>query len=551
MSAPPQDSNRATSSSSGTTLFRGGTVRTGDPSAPLARALAVRGGVVVALGEDALALDGTGVETVDLAGGLLMAGFGDGHAHPTHGGRELMQAPVRDATSVAEVAEVVRRHAADHPGQEWVLGGSYQPALAPGGVFDARWLDDAVPDRPVALVSSDHHVLWANSEALRRAGVTADTPDPPAARIDRRPDGSPVGTLVEWAAMDLVQRHIPAPGEDEVRAGVLAATRLMAAAGITWVQDAISLPADVVRCAELAASGELPVRMNLALRAEPGRWTGQRAEFAAARAAAQTIAGDDVTARTVKFFADGVVEAGTAALLEPYVDAPHSCGLPVWDADELAAAITAFDADGFQAHVHAIGDAGIRTALDAFEAAVAANGPRERRPVIAHTQLVDPADLGRFAALGVVANFSPLWAALDDCQLELTQPRLGPERSDRQYPMATLWASGAVLSFGSDWPVSSLRPLDGLSVAVGSRRPDGSPDGWLAHERLPAAVALSAYTQGVAHQAFEEGRWGTVSVGRRADLVHLASDLLALDAAEWPDVPVLGTWLGGRRTHTG
>lgn len=535
-----------------TTLFRGGVVLTGDPAAPRARALAVRDGLVVALDDDALALAGGGeVDQHDLAGGALLPGFGDAHAHPCHGGIELLEAPVRDCTTVEEVQAVVAAYAAANPDREWILGGSYDPSLAPSGLFDARWLDAVVPDRPVALTASDHHTLWVNSEALRRAGVTRETPDPPASSIPKREDGEPLGTLVEWAAMDLVRDRIPARSDREEMTGLLEALRLFALEGITWVQDAITTPADVDRLLrlsdELSEEGGLPVRVAMALRAEPGQWREQRPQFDELR---RSVEGHpQLAARTVKLFADGVIEAGTAALLEPYADAPHTCGLPVWTRQELVDVVTAFDADGFQVHIHGIGDAGIRNALDAIEHAAQVNGLRDRRPVIAHTQLVHPDDLPRFAALGVVANFSPLWACLDDCQTQLTEPRLGAERAARQYPMATLLASGAVLSFGSDWPVSSFRPLDGLAVAVTRQTPDGRPDGgWLPHERIPVGAALSAYTQGPAYQAFEEHLRGTLTVGRRADLVHLSGDPTSVAAQDWPGLRVLGTWLSGRRT---
>ena len=531
-------------------VLHGGVVVTGDPAAPRVRAVAVRDGVVVALDEDARALLPEAREVIDLEGGAVLPSFGDGHVHPLWGGVELAGPQVRDATSVAEVVEAVRRWTAAHPDTSWVLGGPYEPTLVPGGRFDAAWLDVAVPDRPVVLQSTDHHCAWVNTEALRRAGIDATTPDPAAGEVVRRPDGTPMGTLVEWTAMDLVLRHAPRASAVERQDGLAAASRLLAAAGVTWVQEAALSPGDVEVYLAAAAAGRLAVRANIALRAEPDCWPDQRAEFVRARqAAAESSVAGQVSARTVKMFADGVVEAGTAAMLAPYDDAPHSCGLPVWSPDELAAAAVAFDADGFQLHVHAIGDAGVRAALDAVERVAAVNGPRDRRPVIAHTQVVDPTDLPRFAALGVVANVEPLWAQLDPLQLELTAPRLGPDRTAWQYPMASLVATGAVLSMGSDWPVSSFRPLDGLSVAVTRQTPAGVPaGGWLPHERIPVGTALSAYTRGVAYQAFEEDRWGAVTVGRRADLVWLGSDPTVTEPAGWPQLPVHGTWLGGRRT---
>lgn len=535
-------------------VVHGGIVVTGVPEAPRARAVAVHGGYVVALDEQALALLPTAAATVDLEGGALLASFGDGHVHPLWGGVELAGPAVRDATTVDAVAAEVRRWAGEHPDVEWVEGGPYDPSLAPGGRFDATWLDAAVPDRPVVLQSTDHHCVWVNTEALRRAGIDEQTPDPPAGEVARRPDGSPMGTLVEWTAMDLVLRHAPRPTAAEKQDGLAAASALFAAAGVTWVQEAALSPDDVEVYLATAAAGRLQVRANVALRADPDRWRDQRDGFLAARAAAAASAvSDQVSVHTVKMFADGVIEAGTAAMLAPYDDRPassaHSCGLPVWTPDELAAAAVAFDADGFQLHVHAIGDAGVRTTLDAFEQVARVNGPRDRRPVLAHTQVVDPADVPRFAALGVIANLEPLWAQLDPLQVDLTLPRIGAERGARQYPMASLLATGAVLSMGSDWPVSSYRPLDGLAVAVTRQTREGEPaQGWLPHERLAPATALSAYTAGSAYQSFEEGQRGMLSIGARADLVWLAHDPLATPARDWPSITVRGTWLGGART---
>jgi predicted amidohydrolase YtcJ len=528
-------------------VLRGGIVRTGDAMGTRARALAVHDGLVVALDVDALALADDAREVVDLERGALLPAFGDGHVHPLWGGVELAGPQVRDATTVGEVADVVRRWVADHPDAAWVGGGPYDPSLAPGGIFDAEWLDVAVSDRPVVLQATDHHCAWVNTAALRRAGIDEHTPDPPAATIARRADGSPVGTLIEWTAMDLVLRHGPPTTAAEKVDGLAASTRMLAAAGIAWAQEAALHPDDVAAYLDTERRRRLAIRVDIALRAEPGEWPAQRGAFAQARELASTS--PMVSARTVKFFADGVIEAGTAAMLAPYTDRPHSCGLPVWSRDELAAAAAAFDADGFRLHIHAIGDAGVRIALDAVEHVARVNGPSDRRPVIAHGQLIDPADLPRFARLGVIANVEPLWAQLDPLQLDLTMPRLGEARSTLQYPFASLVTTGAVLSMGSDWPVSSYRPLDGLAVAVTRQTPGGEPaQGWLPHERLAPETALSAYTAGSAYQSFEEGRRGMLTVGARADLVWLALDPLATPAQDWPAVAVRGTWLGGTRT---
>ena len=217
-------------------LFTGGRVWTGDTFVDAG--LALRGRRVLALGEEALALRSSAREVVDLAGGLALPAFGDGHAHPVQGGLEESGPAVRSATSVRGVADAVRVWAEANPGTDWIVGGSYDPALAPAGRFDAHWLDDAVHDRPVVLRAADYHTVWCNSEALRRAGVDAATPDPAIGWIDRRGDGTPLGTLREWQACDLVLDAAPRPGPAEVEAGLRRGAERLAAAGVTWVQDA-------------------------------------------------------------------------------------------------------------------------------------------------------------------------------------------------------------------------------------------------------------------------------------------------------------------------
>jgi len=246
-----------------------------------------------------------------------------------------------------------------------------------------------------------------------------------------------------------------------------------------------------------------------------------------------------VRVRTVKLFADGVIESGTAALLAPYDDNPCSCGIPNWTPEQLKEGATAFTADGFQLHVHAIGDAAIRHTLDAVEACGA------HRPVIAHTQLVDPTDLPRFAALGAVANFEPFWFQQDPVMVELTEPRLGPERSARQYPMRSILRSGAPVSFGSDWPVSKIDPLAGIAVAATRRTPDGEPlGGWTPEQKVSVAEAVAAYTTGTAVQAGTDGV-GRIEVGQPADLVVIGAALGDVDPMDLHDVPVERTYLRG------
>lgn len=531
--------------------FDGGTIWTGAESAD-ADALLVLDGRIAAVGAAARERAGEAAEHIDLGGGFLMPAFGDGHAHPQFGGLESAGPAVRDCASIEEIVAEVRRYAAEHPEREWITGASYDGSLAPEGLFDARWLDVAVPDRPVVLRAWDYHTVWCNSRALELAGITDATPEPELGEIPRRSDGSPLGTLREWGAVDLVTAAMPPRDLEERVEAIDRAADYYLDRGVTWVQDAWVEPDDVEAYLEIARRDGLRVRMNLALYADPRRFAAQLPAMLRARQAVDDAGNPRLTARTVKFFADGVVENQTGALLEPYCSGLHDHGLRVWEPEALNEAVRAVDAAGFQIHIHAIGDAAVRQGLDAIESAVEANGPRDRRPVIAHAQLVDAADMARFAELGVIACMQPLWAQLDALMTVLTIPRLGADRSDRQYPLRTLASTGATLSFGSDWPVSSGAPLEGIAVAASRQTERGDPaGGWTPHEILGVESALEAYTRAVAHQAFADagaGGWGRIVPGASADLVRLESDPRAVPPSALAQLGVRETYLAGRRS---
>jgi len=532
------------------TLFTGGVIWTGSSDTD---ALLVIDGKVRAIGAEARALASeiSSVAHTDLEGGFLMPSFGDGHAHPLYGGLEAVGPPVRGCASVDEIVLAVKQFAADNPGEEWIVGASYDGSLAPDGLFDSRWLDAAVPDRPVVLRAWDYHTVWCNSMAIERAGITADTPDPVLGEIPHRADGSVLGTLREWGATDLVSAVMPRRDEKLRVSALGTAADYFLARGVTWVQDAWVEPADVATYVAAARAGALRMRFNLALYADPRHFDSQIEQFDESRRLVEQTGSPLLTAHTVKFFADGVIENETGALLAPYCSGLHSHGMRTWEGDSLAEAARRVDELGLQIHIHAIGDAAIRQALDAIEYAITHNPDRDRRPVIAHVQLADDADLDRFAELGVIPNMQPLWAQMDSLMTVLTVPRLGVERSDKQYRMRSLTTSGAPLALGSDWPVSSGAPLDGIAVAVSRRTASGDPEGgWTPHEILPIEDTLSAYTAGVAYQAFAEGSWGRMISGASADLVWLDRDPRATPVLEIPAVTVRATYLRGQLAYT-
>lgn len=537
------------------TVFTGGTILVDPtPEAEIATsdAIAFRDGRVIALGAEAAELaTAPGAEHVDLAGGTLAPAPGDGHAHPMLGGVEALGPAIREATDLQGILDAVATWKSAHPDAEWIVGASYDATFAEGGLFDARWLDEVTGDTPTILRAWDYHTAWVNSAALAAGGITADTPDPHLGRIVRREDGSPLGTLQESAANNFLADVVPAFPLEQRLDAIERATRNYAELGMTWVQDAWVEPGDIEVYLAAAQAGRLHARVNLAFRADPVRWREQLAEFAAARASVRELGADRLSGETVKFFLDGVVESHTAALLAPYADRPDDSGLPNWETAELTAATAAFDAAGFQLHLHAIGDAANRSALNALEAASEANPARERHHVIAHVAVLDPADVERFAQLGIIANFEPYWAQCDAVMRDLTIPHLGEPRDEWQYLIGSVHRSGATVSFGSDWPVTTIDWRPALATAITRHDPaDPAGTAWLPEERVDAATAFGAYTTGIARQALASDTRGTLAVGRTADAVWLAADPLASTPEAIAELAVHGTWLAGEPTFT-
>ena len=512
-------------------------------------ALAAQDGRVVAHGDDARALaSDSGAVVVNLAGDTLAPALGEGHAHPVLGGLEAQGPAVREAKDLDGILAAVAKWKAENPEAEWIVGASYDATFAPGGRFDARWLDEVTGDTPTILRAWDYHTAWVNTAALKAAGITAETPDPALGRILRHEDDTPLGTLQEAAANDFFATIVPPFSlEDRVRA-LEEATLAYAAQGTTWVQDAWVDAADIEVYRAAAAANRLHTRVNLALRADPATWREQLVEFSDVRQEFRTLGHPLVTAETIKFFVDGVIENHTAALTDPYSDTPEDRGLPNWTEDELIAAVTALDAAGFQLHLHAIGDRAVRIALDALESARNAAPDHVRAHVVAHVAMLAPEDIERFAKLDVIANFEPYWAQCDAVMRALTIPHIGHDRESWQYLIGSVARSGATVSFGSDWPVTTKDWRPALATAIARRDvTDPSDPTWLPDECVSPATAYSAYTTGIARQALAPDR-GSLELGRVADLVQLSANPLTTTPEQIPAIEVRGTWLAGQRT---
>jgi len=531
-------------------IFAGGPVFTGGHGD--ATALAVRGGRIVAVGGDEVRdLAGPATETVDLHGRLLIPGFQDAHVHAVMGGVELGQCDLTGTTDLDEYLRRVADYARTHPGADWIVGGGWSMESFPGGVPTRELLDRVVPDRPVFLINRDHHAGWVNSRALELAGITADTPDPADGRIDRAADGSPLGALQE-GAMSLVD--VPATTPAERLAGLLRAQRLLHSLGITAWQDAMVAATngyDDISDAYLSAArdGSLTATVVGALWWDRERGAEQIPDLLANR---DRLSVGRLRCGTVKLMLDGIAENFTAAMTEPYRDAcgcvTTNRGLSFIDPAELPEYVTRLDALGFQPHFHALGDRAVRDALDAVEAARRANGRTDTRPHLAHLQVVHPTDVPRFAELGATANIQPYWATHEPQMDDLTLPFLDPALAGWQYPFGDLHRAGARLAGGSDWPVSTPDPLQGIHVAVNRARPGEDTDSFLPGQALSLRTALTAYTAGAAYVNHLDDT-GRLRPGFRADLVVLDRDPFAGPPAGIGDTRVALTFVDGRQVY--
>ena len=540
-------------------VFHGGAIITLDGARRRVEALAVRDGRIVVAGTaaEARAMAGPATRLVDLHGRVVLPAFHDAHVHPVSAGVELGQCNLNDLATAEAVLAMVGRCVEAQRGRPWLVGGGFVLTAFPGGSPDRQSLDRLTGDQPAALSSSDGHTLWVNSAALRAARISRATVDPPAGRIERDARGEPTGVLRE-SASELVTRLMPEVTAAEYEAGLLRALAAMNRVGIVSFQEASARAATVAAYRAVARAGTLSARARLSLYADPARDASQVDDFVALR---QSVVEPGLSAGAVKIFVDGVIEAGTAALLEPYLplegeraappSSPEARGLPNFTDAALAALVTRLDRDGFQTHMHAIGDRAVRQGLDAIAAADRANGRRDRRAHIAHIELVDPADHARFASLGVVATMQPLWAYADAFITNLTEPRLGPARSRYLYPFGSLQRAGARLAGGSDWSVSSVNPLDAIQVAVTRVALDApaSAPAWLPDERLDLTTALEAYTRGGAYLNFEDADSGALEVGKFADLIVLDRDPYAVAPHELHRLRVLWTVKEGREVY--
>lgn len=512
-------------------------VWTGNPAQPWAEALAVNGDAILAVGDDASIEKRIAPRTrvLDAHGGMVAPGFIDSHVHFLVGGLSLRSVQLRDARSKAEFVARIQAFAASLPPGTWITGGDWDHQNWGGELPTKQWVDAVTPRNPVWINRLDEHMSLANSLALAAAHVDRSTPEPPGGAIVRDPSGEPTGILKD-NAVSLVNRVVPPPSAEMLDRALDAATRYAAEHGVTSVGH-MGTWEDLEVFRRVRQAGRLKTRIRAAVPLP----TWQRL--------AQTVSrdgrGDDyLQIGCLKAFVDGSLGSHTAALLEPYADAPKDAGLLVNTPEDLYRWTSDATRAGLQVMVHAIGDRAVRLQLDVFDRVQREQHPADPRFRIEHAQHVAPSDLPRFAAIGVIASMQP-YHAIDDGRW--AEKLIGPERSKTSYAWRSLLDLHAHLAFGSDWPVAPAAPIEGIYAAVTRRTLDGKhPGGWFPQQKITVEEALRAYTSGAAYAEFAEKRKGTLEAGKLADFVLLDRDLTRIPAPEIRNARVLATVVGGQ-----
>jgi len=514
-----------------------------DHQRPLAQALAVRCGRIIAVDDDAQirALAGPDTEQLNLQGRTVLPGFTDAHIHLVSYGLSLTQVQLDGVTSLQQaVARVAECACTAGPG-EWIRGRGWNRNLWPGAPFPSKCdLDPVTPNNPVYLPSKDGHAAWVNSLALQRAGITAHTPDPPGAQFERDVQtGEPTGLLKEGAAMEMIERAAGPVSIAEKGDAIQAATEHLHRLGIV----AVHTPEEAHDFAALQSvwlKGELNLRVNMML---PDKYLDNALQMGL-----RAGLGDEfLRVYAIKVFADGSLGAHTADMFEPYDGEPDNRGIEVTGTKRLSQLVADCTANGWNVAIHAIGDRANCRVLNVLEEHWQEWSRCGLRPRMEHVQLVSPQDLPRLGTMGVIASMQPIHCTSDMVMAE----RHWGNRCSGAYAWRSLLDSGAVLAFGSDAPVEDPDVLRGIFAAVTRQREDGTPPvGWYPEQCLTVSEAVYAYTMGAAYASGEERIKGSLSVGKQADLVVLSQDIFDLPPQEVLNTCVEATILAGEVVYS-
>ncbi|WP_257462368.1 amidohydrolase [Archangium lipolyticum] len=524
-----------------TTVYVARRIRTLDARKPEAQALAVREGRLLAVGTKAEVLKaaGEGARVVDYGSAVVVPGLVDAHAHLAGLGRSLTVARLEGARSVDEVIQRLGEAPSTSFQGDWLVGKGWDQNGWPGKAFPGRAeLDARFAKTPVYLTRVDHHAAWVNGEALRRAGITRETPDPAGGRILRDTKGEPTGVLVD-NAMDLVAGVVPPPTDEQLEARLSAALARCAEVGLTGVHDAGMDLRTFRRLQMWDMAGRLPVRVY----AMADGQGGDRQTYLELG----TYSGRMLEMKAVKFLLDGALGSRGAALHEPYSDAPGETGLLLMEPEELSARTWAFMERGFQVCIHAIGDRANTLVVDTLIRASAGTGTKALRHRVEHAQILRPEDIEKLGEAGLVASVQPTHATSD---MGWAEARLGAERLKGAYAWRSLKEAGAVLALGSDFPIENPDVLAGLYAARTRQDGGGRPEGgWQPQERLTGEEALEGFTVGPAWASFAERRRGRLVEGMDADFTVLSVDPVTDEPKKLVDAKVVATVVDGREVH--
>jgi len=525
-------------------IIHGGTIVTLDPEQPRVEAMAIVDGRIAAVGQraDILALQGPSTQLIDLGGATAFPGFIDAHMHFGRLGKRARELYLDEAKSPADAIAVVAARAKETPKGQWIVGKGWHTVNWGDTYPDNAALSAATPDHPVYLAGMANHAAWVNARALEIAGVNAHTADPADGKIIRSANGNATGILIE-SAKELVSRHLPAEDRAQrlrdLRDSVKTALRL----GLTEVHDAGSSLEDIEMYRQLAADGELGVRLHLMHYIEKD---GKELDAFLEKAPEHGLARGFLNIEALKIYADGALGARGAALLAPYADAPDTSGMVANDAPALRTIVRKASKAGYQVGIHAIGDRGNRNAIDAIAAIRSELGDAVRRPRIEHAQVIAPTDIPRLAELGIIAAMQPIHCTMD---MGFAGKRLGPERLRGAYAWRSLLDAGVRIVGGADtpaFPIAYSNPLWGIHAAITRTDRDGQPaGGFMPEQRVSAAEALAMYTSDAAFASFSEKDKGTLEVGKIADVTVLSKNILEIPAPEILDTEVVMTIVGG------
>jgi len=517
--------------------------------------IAINGTRIAYVGNNSGALDYVGPESrvIDLQGKMVLPGFIDSHMHPSIAGSLMSGVILVNAKTSDEYLNLVKTYVMEHPNARVIRGfGWAHGAFGPNGPTK-ELLDSIVPDKPVALFNMDAHSIWVNSKVLEVADITKDTPDPAGGIIERDSEGNPSGTLKEISAVNL-ESKLPPLSNEETMQGLAKVLDMASECGITTASDCFITTEELLKAySDLDRQGKLNVRIRLEQFCDHKLDVKQILALVAKRS---NYSSDLMCMKTAKLFIDGVNEAHTALLLEPYADRPGFKGTPIWNLKIFNETIAALDKAGFQIEVHAVGDGAVRMALNAYENAMKKNGKRDSRHKVAHMILLSAQDLPRFKAMGVIPVLSPNWFYCDSNYQTNTLPSLGLERAEHMYPMKSIVDSGATVSMGTDFPAcgdySTMNPLEGIRTGIVrlpiTQNTNVTKPLW-PEEKVDLKTLIECATINGAYTAFLENETGSLEVGKMADLIVLDKDLFKLPPEDINKARVLNTILEGREVY--